>query len=343
MIAFPNTALPAFSSQEFLRLIENYGLSGTWGWTFATNAQVWSPGLYRLLGLQPDSVRPSYALLLSLVHPDDRASLDTPDQVRQDGTLRSHVFRVIRPDGTMRILSSRGEVYVTPEGQPRNAAGMIMDVSERETLSRISMIEKQREHALAQQARIFTCSNRVVPFVEYPADLVSLAGLTRQDLLDNWLAHVVPEEWSRWLEETPRLLGTGKPFITRPTLKLVDGERARFRYTVVPVYESDGSLSSWTAAITPMETHMAASGGELQQGLEQNLDGGHLRAARALLGWSMMELAQASGLSFSTVRRLEDNGEATASRSRHAAAAALRAAGIRFSLLDGNTIAVAKL
>jgi hypothetical protein len=57
----------------------------------------------------------------------------------------------------------------------------------------------------------------------------------------------------------------------------------------------------------------------------------------------MMELAQASGLSFSTVRRLEDNGEATASRSRHAAAAALRAAGIRFSLLDGNTIAVAKV
>jgi hypothetical protein len=57
--------------------------------------------------------------------------------------------------------------------------------------------------------------------------------------------------------------------------------------------------------------------------------------------WALTELAAASGLSFSTVRRLED-GTARADRARHAAIAALRAGGIRFSLMDGATVASAR-
>ncbi|MER2269471.1 hypothetical protein [Methylobacterium oxalidis] len=57
----------------------------------------------------------------------------------------------------------------------------------------------------------------------------------------------------------------------------------------------------------------------------------------------MMDLARASDLSFSTVRRLEEDGENTAARSRHIAVAALRAAGIRFALIGGGTTALAKV
>ncbi|WP_191970010.1 PAS domain-containing protein [Methylobacterium planeticum] len=330
----------AFSSREFLRLIEDQGLTGNWGWTFDTNVQVWSAGLFRLLGLQASDMLPSYDLLLGLVHPEDKPELETTAEIMQGGILRDHVFRVIRPDGSIRVLSSRGEVYFTSEGRPRAAAGTFLDVTERERLATISAFEKQRQRVLAQTARIFTCSNRVVPFVEYPPEFVDLAGLQRQDLLDNWLAHVAREEWAFWQDESLRLLATGKPFIEIPTLNLVGNERARFRYTMVPVYEADASIGCWSAVISPVETPFATFGGELRQGLEQSVQGRHLRAARGLLGWSMMDLARASGLSFSTVRRLEDDGEATASRSRHLAVAALRTAGIQFSLLDSSTIAV---
>ncbi|WP_162560487.1 hypothetical protein [Methylobacterium durans] len=56
----------------------------------------------------------------------------------------------------------------------------------------------------------------------------------------------------------------------------------------------------------------------------------------------MMDFAKASGLSFSTIRRLEENNEAAAANSRRMAIAALRRAGIRFTLMDGSTIAVAR-
>src|SRR4051812_39121373 len=69
----------------------------------------------------------------------------------------------------------------------------------------------------------------------------------------------------------------------------------------------------------------------------------HLRAARALLDWSMADLAQASGLSFSTIRRLEESSEGGTVRSRRAAVAALRAAGIDFSRAAGDAVAIAKV
>ncbi|KMO14901.1 hypothetical protein QR78_22520 [Methylobacterium indicum] len=70
--------------------------------------------------------------------------------------------------------------------------------------------------------------------------------------------------------------------------------------------------------------------------------GRHLRAARGLLDWSMATLAEAGGLSLSTVRRLEDDAEGRSSRSRHKAVDALRRAGIRFIAMDDGTIAVVK-
>ncbi|WP_336485565.1 PAS domain-containing protein [Methylobacterium nigriterrae] len=137
MNAPPNIQSFAFSSREFLRLIESYGLTGNWGWTFATNEHVWSAGFYRLLGLEPRTVRPSYELFLGLVHPEDRPEIETSAQIMQQGLLQDHTFRVIRPDGSIRILSGRSEIYFAPDGRPRGAAGMVLDITDREALARL--------------------------------------------------------------------------------------------------------------------------------------------------------------------------------------------------------------
>ncbi|WP_144768688.1 hypothetical protein [Methylobacterium dankookense] len=110
----------------------------------------------------------------------------------------------------------------------------------------------------------------------------------------------------------------------------------------MPSIRQKDSIEGWSAVISPVETQIATFGGELRKGLEQGLQGRHLRAARGLLGWSMMDLARASRLSLSTMRRLEDDAEVSGSRSRHLAVSALRAAGIRFSLLDDSMIAIAR-
>ncbi|PIK70397.1 hypothetical protein CS379_24870 [Methylobacterium frigidaeris] len=73
------------------------------------------------------------------------------------------------------------------------------------------------------------------------------------------------------------------------------------------------------------------------------LRGHHVRAGRALLDWTMSDLADSSGLSLSTVRRLEQDAEGVLTRNRRSAVQALRHAGVCFLPLSNGAVAVAKL
>lgn len=68
----------------------------------------------------------------------------------------------------------------------------------------------------------------------------------------------------------------------------------------------------------------------------------HVRAARALLDWSMLVLAESSGVSLSTVKRLEEKIAPHTPRSLTKILATLCQAGIYFVILNDGTLAVAK-
>jgi transcriptional regulator with XRE-family HTH domain len=67
------------------------------------------------------------------------------------------------------------------------------------------------------------------------------------------------------------------------------------------------------------------------------ITGGHIRAARALLGWSQQELAKKSKVALRTLSRMEDFEGAISARTEtlNAAVMALEKAGIEF-LDDGS-------
>lgn len=65
--------------------------------------------------------------------------------------------------------------------------------------------------------------------------------------------------------------------------------------------------------------------------------GSQLRAARALIGWSQAEVAQASGLSIPTVKRAEGQGAVSASpEAIDSIRAALESAGVEFIPENGG-------
>ncbi len=77
-----------------------------------------------------------------------------------------------------------------------------------------------------------------------------------------------------------------------------------------------------------------------ERGLGEAIQGCHIRAARGLLDWSMHDLARSSGLSLSTIRRLENGASVPqTSRSHGVAVATLRRAGIGFAMVH-RTVAI---
>src|SRR5688572_2830991 len=73
---------------------------GNWEWDFQSGALTWSDGLFRLLGLFPGSIEPTYKLFLSKVHPDDRVKTEAVGEaaMRQGGTI-DYQCRIIHPSG----------------------------------------------------------------------------------------------------------------------------------------------------------------------------------------------------------------------------------------------------
>lgn len=331
---------PHANISEYLRLIDGFDMVGLWHWNLVTDEQHWSRGLYHLLGLDAQAVRPDIALLLSLLHPEDRLPSAEFRQFLLDGLLLDRRVRLIRPDGALRIVRSRAEVFVDPMGRPLRAAGALIDVSNEEALTKARSAERRQRKALFEQAQLYAGWTDRVPVVEWAPESRALTGRTNEELNDDWTCSLAPQERPALGDRLWALHASGKPFSVTAGLRLADGTTRRFVLVSAVVRRSDGSIEGWASATYPQDATPPRPAGRLREGLEQGIAPRHLRAARALLGWTLEDLARASGLSLSTVRRLEEDPEA-GRRSRPLALTALRQAGIRFSLVEGSRIAVA--
>lgn len=333
-----------FPDRDFLRLVEGHGLTGSWTWDFDRNAQVWSPGLYRMLGFEPGSVRADFGLFLSLVHPEDRPVIETNGAVMREGIFNDHTVRVIRPDGSLRVLANRGTAYFTPGGRPRAVAGVVLDITDAERMASLHREEQRRRRALFEQAQTWMHASPYSDSLRIASrELLTLTGLTQQEFHEDWTRILVPEERARTHDHVLARVSAGQPFVVENHLALAGGGTGRFRGVFVPVRGADGRIETWASLNSRIDGIQPAPTGAVRRGLEQAVQGAHLRAARGLLDWSMADLAEASGLSLSTIRRLEEGSEGPAARSRHAAVEALRRAGIGFLLVEGDAIAVAKV
>ncbi|MCJ2122138.1 PAS domain-containing protein [Methylobacterium sp. J-077] len=303
--------------------------------------QIWSPGFFRLLGLVPNAAKANYDLLLSLVHPEDRHRLPSLGEVRQGHVPRETIVRVIRPNGTMRVLSLVMEARFSGDGRPVAVNGTALDVTDREQLALMQQDERRRRGALYLTEHITTYSVGLDLRFEFPFEVAQVHGLPHDEICSNPYLMIVPEERHAFQEAAQAQIDRQQFFQGTAHERFANGELWHFKIITVPVRDPDGSYLGRCGLKYPVRSSMPVSAA-LGEGLDQAVTGHHLRAARALLDWSMMELAQASGLSHSTVRRLEEDGEHRGSRTRLQAVASLRQAGIRFILMDDGMLAVAK-
>ncbi len=126
---------------------------GNWETEVATGATVWSDEQFRILGFEPGSVTPGFDAVFSLVHPEDRERFVARNrQVREVDGFVEHEYRIVRPDGSERVIHSRLHALRDAEGgTPRRIAGIIQDVTAQ------AAAEHQREqlqHDLAQARRM---------------------------------------------------------------------------------------------------------------------------------------------------------------------------------------------
>ncbi|HSE30865.1 MAG TPA: sigma 54-interacting transcriptional regulator [Pyrinomonadaceae bacterium] len=133
-------------SESRLRLAQQAARVGTWEWDLRTNDSVWSEMIWKLLGLEPDDEPVTVDRFAAYIHPDDRdRALGKVRAVIASGKDDYHdEFRVIRQDGKILWLSSKGGVIRSPDGSPERILGVNIDITERK------LAEESLKSALAE-------------------------------------------------------------------------------------------------------------------------------------------------------------------------------------------------
>ena len=119
-------------SRELLEESQRSGRIGSWEWDIAANAVTWSDELYRVYGLAPGSVQVTYETFLERVHTDDRDLVQVAiEQAFETRQPFSFDHRIVRPDGSVRVLHARGRVITDEDGVPVRMIGSGQDITER--------------------------------------------------------------------------------------------------------------------------------------------------------------------------------------------------------------------
>lgn len=242
--------------EERLRLAAEVGGFGLYDYDLEGGGMYWSPELHEILGTDGEAARPEDAA----IHPDDRqetlerfAAAQDPES---DGSFDLE-YRMVRPDGGVRWVSTHGQTYFT-DAEPATdrralrSIGVVLDVTERKQVDELrDVFVGMLSHELRTPVTAIYGGSQVLR-----RDHVDEA--TRREIIDDIVTE--SERLERLVEnllvlaraERHVALGGREPVLIRPILsRIVDDKRRRWAQATIelevepglpPVTSDEGSV-----------------------------------------------------------------------------------------------------
>ena len=162
---------------------------GVWQWDLASDELTWSDGLYRIFGVAAGDVPPTFTALFGRVHPDDHSALrGYLMRARRDGSEHTVEYRVVRPDGDLRVVVGRARAMLDADGVPHSVVGTEQDITEsKELVARVVFSDRMVSVGTLAGGVAHEINN---PLAVISANLELLSQTHRSELTDEALEGV---------------------------------------------------------------------------------------------------------------------------------------------------------
>lgn len=287
-----------------LRFIESKLHCGVWTRKIGADEMQWSRGLFELLDLDPEKDKPSFSLMRSMQHPDDRLTFAEANANLETGRPFERKYRVIRRSGVQRTLLHRGEVIVDASGRPDHAIAVVSDVSEQQDTWNQMVLQEKRISSVVK------ATGMIINIVNPDGFVIGLMGNQSEFKPEfdrryglSWQTLIHPEDFPESLRVYREAMETHKPGNREHRVKDRGGNYQWRRTSWSPIFNEDYTLREFisTSVNIDKERVLPATSAEISK-----LTGAQIRAARAIVNWSVRDLAEAVNCSPAIIRRLEE-------------------------------------
>lgn len=299
---------------------------------FGSDDMQWSRGMFTLLDLDPEKDKPSFTLLQSMKHPEDRLIFSQVESRYQVTGVVSRKFRVIRRDGTLRVLSQHAELLFDANGTPDQLISVVIDITDQEIVRDQARILEWRLSAFVRHSGIMLNLLRPDGYVTriFASNPVDEEEQNRR-LGFQWHDLIHPEDRAESLAIFEKATAERLPVTREHRVLQNDGTYRWRRATWIPVFDAQHSLVEYIALSLDIEKEKNIVS---LKDKARPITGAQIRAGRALVHWSVQQLAEAANVSSSVVRRIEDfdgvSANASAGGNLERIRSALCRAGVEF-------------
>lgn len=158
---------------------------GSWDWDLISGQMHRSEEVYRILGVSAEETDLSYEAYLELVHADDWENVVRTFEASLAGRIRHQMdYRIIRPNGEIRVIREEGEVMFDDDGQPVSMSGTVQDITERKRTEDALRDSEQKYRTIIDTANEgFWRLDTGLKIIEVNDALCRMLKCSREDLI----------------------------------------------------------------------------------------------------------------------------------------------------------------
>jgi PAS domain S-box-containing protein len=215
---------------------------GVWKWEVSSGVVRWSDHLHEIYGLRPGAFEGTVEAFMARLHPDDRERVGAHIAHALE-TLEPFAFeeRIIRPDGSTRVLLSQGRPMPGPDGRAAALVGVCHDVTERAVAEHALGASERRMRAILDNSpSAVAVKDLAGRYLMTNAECGRVLDVPPEDLIGRECHEFLPDDVADRLRANDQLAAAlGEPVYEDMVLQR-DGESRTFMMTTFALPDASG-------------------------------------------------------------------------------------------------------